>query len=242
MVIKEIMGMPAKVKVSLKNMPRHVALTVQGSKEYAEKHRMPIKDVYKKNFENIKGIVNACVKLNIPVITFSIMPTEYMEEQSFPFAIEALIEFFTDLLNWDVIQQNQIKVSVLGKWYDLPHRVVEPIKKVLEDTKDYDKFFFNLCINYDGQEEIVDAFRLLARQVKSDKLDPDSITKSVIKENIYTSYFLPPDIIVRTGKKHQLGGILLWDSPTAKVYFAEKLWADFDKMEFIKAVQFYQND
>jgi undecaprenyl diphosphate synthase len=154
---------------------------------------------------------------------------------------DCLTEFFNLLLGWSFIQENQIKVSILGKWYDLPMRVVEPIKKLIADTKDYDKYFLNLCINYDGREEIVDACKLIAKQVKLDKVAAENIDKALIKENIYASYFLPPDLMIKTGKKKTLNGFLLWDSTNAKVYFSEVLWPEFGKEDFIKSVVFYQS-
>ena len=67
---------------------------------------------------------------------------------------------------------------------------------------------------------------MVARKIKSSTLDPDSITKEEIKDNIYSSYFMPPEIIIITGKKKSLDGFLLWDSVKSKVYFSNKLWPD----------------
>ena len=84
-------------------------------------------------------------------------------------------------------------------------------KQVIESTKDYDFFFTNFCINYSGHDEIVDACRLIARQVKAGKIDPNSISRETIKENLYSSYFIPPDLIIKNGKA-TISGLLLWDS------------------------------
>ena len=156
--------------------------------------------------------------------------------------MDSLLEFFQLILNWDLIKQNQIKVSILGKWYSLPLRLIEAIKTIIAETKDYDKFFLNFCINYDGQEEITDACRLIAKQVKDEKIDALAIDKALIKENIYASYFLPPDLIIITGTKRSTGGLLLWDSPNSKIFFSEKLWPEFENQDFIKALEYYQRE
>ena len=132
-------------------------------------------------------------------------------------------------MSMEFINANQIKMSFFGKWYDLMPDLVDVMKKFQSDTKDYDKFFVNFCINYDGQEEIVDACKLVARLVKADKLDPDSITKQEIKDNIYSS-FLPPDLIVSFTDKTE--GLLLWDSANSKLVFPRKPFEEFTKKDF----------
>ncbi len=235
MVIKELFK--EVVNIDKNNLPHHIALSVEGCREYAKKHNIPYDAANRQKFLNIRNIVKSCVKLGIPLFTFYILPTSTDDEAD---VVDSIVEFFDELNKCDFITENQVKISVLGKWYSLPGRLVEPIKSALENTKDYDKFFLNLCINYDGQEEIVDAAKLIARQVKAGKLDPESIGKSDIKDNIYASYFLPPDLIIKTGTSKKLDGFLLWDSPSAKVYFSNKPWPDFGKLSLLNAIEFFQ--
>lgn len=230
-------GVKTKIQLSSQNIPKHVAIAIDGCEEYAEKNNVQLKEVYATKFLNIKNLIKIGVKLNIPILTFGMESLKSKEEEA-----NCLAEFFNLLVGWDFIEQNQIKVSVLGKWYDLPDRVIEPIKKILTNTKDYDKFFLNLCINYDGQQEIVDACRLIAQQVKLDKIAPESIDKAAVKDKIYASYFLPPDIIIKTGNNKALNGFLLWDSAQSKIHFTEVLWPDFGKEDFLKAIVFYQSN
>lgn len=232
-----------KVKDILKNqtkLPKHLAITMQGIELWAKKNNIPLEEANKKSFFIVKNTIKSQVKLKIPILTFYLLPN-FMKEDSeqYMHLINTTAEFFSSIASSDLIHKNKIKISVLGKWYDLPDRVVGPIKQVIESTKDYDSFFTNFCINYSGQEEIVDACRLIARQVKAEKIDPDSINKEMIKENLYSSYFIPPDLIIKNGKE-KIPGLLLWDSINSKVYFTKKLWPDFDKAVFMDAIKDYQ--
>ena len=139
-------------------------------------------------------------------------------------------DFFDGISNSPVIQNNKVKVSIFGKWYNLPGKAVESIKKIIEGTKDYDGFFVNFCINYYGQEEIVDACKLIAKQVELGKIDSEMITKDTIKENIYSSYFLAPDIILIYGER-KMTGLLLWDSANSRIEFAGKSFMEFDEKD-----------
>lgn len=229
-----ISGMKEKIALSSQKIPKHIAIMVDGCEEYAEKNKKEINEVYTTEFLNIKNIIKIATKLDIPILTFHSRNKVNEKE------IDHMIKFFELLLEWELIKENQIKISVLGKWYDLPERLLEPIKKIISETKEYDKFFVNFCINYSGKEEIVDACKLIAQQVKLDKVNAEKIDKAMIKENIYSSYFLPPELMIITGNKKTTGGLLLWDSPETTIYFSDTLWPEFGKDDFLKAMQSFQ--
>ena len=221
-------------------LPKHVAVVTEGKTKWAKKHEVPIEEAYEKSFVILRSTVLSAIKLDIPILTFYLLSTSMQDLEQFSILMDSLKDFFEDLVEKEFIHKNKVKITVFGKWYDLPGRVVDSIKEATDKTKEYNRFFLNFCINYSGKEEIVDAVRLIARQVKVDKVDVDAITSELIKENIYSSYFFPPDLIIVNGMKKATGGILLWDSPKSQIYFTNKLWPDFDKTEFMDAIKEYQ--
>ena len=178
-------------------LPRHIALTMNGVEDWAKKNKAGLEDANKRSFLILKSTIKTQIRLRIPVLTFYLMP-EIMDKdsESYEQTLDSIIHFLTELPSSELINENKVKISVLGKWYDLPGRIVDVIKKTIDETKDYDGFFLNFCINYDGQQEIVDACKLIAMNVKAGKIDPEMISKEIIKENLYSSYFLPPDLII----------------------------------------------
>jgi undecaprenyl diphosphate synthase len=208
---------------------------------WAEREKKSLEEAYRLSFQRMIELFRLQVKHSIPITTVFLMPQSTLEGENFSTFVDLLEETFTSISGLDFIHKHKIKISVIGKWYDLPGRVVESIRTLINETKDYDYFFFNFCINYSGQEEIVDACKLIARKIKADKLDPESINKETIKENLYTSYFLAPDIIIKTGLKSELNGFLLWDSCQSSIYFSRVLWPDFDQGFFARALDEFQH-
>ena len=206
--------------MAYKQSPKHVALSIECSDE----QNLDLRPIHE--------LIKTCVAQKIPILTINLCSA--INET------DILTWFFSSLKGWTYITENQIKVSVLGKWYSLPSRLVEPIKAIIAETKDYDAFFVNFCLNYDGQEEIVDACKLVSMQVKLDKLDPENIDKQTIKENTYSSFFMPPDLIIKTGKTRTTEGFLLWDSANAKIIFTDKKWRDFSQKDFVRAVESWE--
>ena len=222
---------PIVVKEKLP-LPKHVALDLEGIGKWAEKNGISLDEAYRKCFMRTYHLIEKQIELNIPIATFFIMsPSLRTTPQA-----EPLIATFAEFLEKDTVRllfnRNKIKVTVLGKWYDLPQNVVSAIRKIGEETKDYDSFFVNFCLNSDGQDEILDAFKLLGRQIKAGKMDPDLLKKEMIKDNLYSSYFIPPDLVIRNGVHKRLTSLLLWDTPGARIVFSEKLFPDLTVEEF----------
>jgi undecaprenyl diphosphate synthase len=181
-------------------------------------------------FSAIKEIMNEQPKLGLPVLTFGF-------DKDIPG--EKVLELLKFYISKKFLEENKIKISFLGKWYGLSGGVVEEIKNLIDLTKDYDTQFLNFVINYDGQQEIVDACKILCRQVKNDKVDIDNVTKDSIKENTYSSYFIPPDLIIKTGEVPKLRGFLLWDCTHSKLHFTEKAIAEFNADAVKKIIERY---
>jgi undecaprenyl diphosphate synthase len=222
-------------------LPRHIAITTDGTEKWALKNEVSYEEAYKKGFFILKSTINTQVNLRIPVLTFYILDKEYdKESDSYNALLTAVVNMLDELSGSSIIHENKVKISVLGKWYNLPGRVVDSIKRVIGATKGYDGFFVNFCINYSGQEEIVNAARILGMQIKSGKLDPELIDKESIKENLYTSFLLPPNLMIKNGSKKETTGFLLWDCVNAKLCFTNRLWPDFDRAELIDAIREYQ--
>tara|TARA_Y100000310_G_scaffold341089_1_gene439059 strand:+ start:3040 stop:3774 length:735 start_codon:yes stop_codon:yes gene_type:complete len=222
-------------------IPKHIAITTDGIEKWALKNSISYEDAYNRNFLMIKSTIKLQVKHKIPILSLHILDKNIDKESDYyEYLLNAVVDMFDDLAKSEFIDENKIKISVLGKWYHLPGRVVDSIKKAIQGTKDYDSFFVNFCINYDGQEEIVDAFKLLGMQIKTGRMDPELIDKDSIKENLYSSYFLPPDLMIKNGNKKETSGFFLWDSVNTKIYFTNKLWPDFDKTEFMDAIKDFQ--
>ncbi len=223
-------------------MPKHVAMTVGGLGRWSRLKEEELKEAHKRAFKKVEDIIRFQLAFDIPIMTLYLINNRIKEAPDFTETMDALTEFFKELLQNTDIFRSKIKVSILGKWYDLPSRVVEPIKRVIDETKDYDSFFLNLCINYDGREEIVDACKLIVRKAMMEKMDVDSIDMTMVKDNIYSSYFLPPDLMIKTGTGKRLHGFLLWDSSWSIIYFSGVLWPDFREKDFIKALKYFQDN
>jgi len=210
---------------------KHIAISLDNIPDWCRKSNASA-DECRSEYSRLLGeLLKVQVKLNIPIFTIYLLPEIEKSKNDYMDFSDYTTYFFNGLLGNPLISSHKIKISIFGKWYNLPGKEVEALKNIIESTKDYDNFFANFCVNYDGQEEIVDACRLVAKQVELGKINADMITKETIKENIYSSYFMPPDLILVYGER-KITGILLWDSVNSRIEFADKSFMEFEEKDF----------
>ncbi len=215
----------------------HLAFNCKGSLFWALKKKKKPYEGYRRLFGKILEIVNYQIKKGIPITSFYLMPQTAEEPHDITLLIDEISAFLSELEKSEIIHKNKIKISVIGKWYSLPQILIDNIKKVIDSTKDYDDFFVNLCINYDGQEEIVDACKMVARRVKLGKIDIENVTKETIKGDLYSSYFMPPDYIFITGERRSYGSLLLWDSVSSQTVLVKKNFPDLTIKDIEKGIK-----
>ena len=215
---------------------KHLAISLDDISDWCRKNNTSIEKSCNKYFEIVSRLLELQVKSKIPIFTIYLLHENVEKSDSYISFCDCLANFFNELPNNAVISMQKIKISIFGKWYNLPGKAVESLKNIIESTKEYDNFFVNFCINYDGQEEIVDACKLVAKQVELGKIDSEMITKETLKENMYASYFLQPDVILIYGER-KLTGLLLWDSVGSRIVFAGKSFMEFEEEDIEKFIE-----
>lgn len=139
----------------------------------------------------------------------------------------------------DKINKRNIKVLVSGKKENLNKEVIDAIEKIEESTKDNDKGILNICLNYGGQEEIIDGAIKLACDINQG-LDISSFKREDFRRYLY--HDLPEvDLLIRTGGEQRLSNFMLYQLSYTEFYFTNTLFPDFDKSEFNKALFMYEN-
>lgn len=212
------------------DMPKHLAISATRITEWAKKNGKAISEATQKNIDKVNEFVDIQVKKDIPVMTIQLC-TNTEEE------IKSMSSLIKELRKSNVIHNNKIRVFVIGEWYGLDSELTDEIRTIIDETKEYDNYFFNLCVNYDGQKELLATLKLLLKKREANKIKTDELDLQSIKDNLASSYFIPPDLIIENGGRYS--GLLLWDSKGASMFFTNKYWLDFDKADLEKAITFY---
>jgi tritrans,polycis-undecaprenyl-diphosphate synthase [geranylgeranyl-diphosphate specific] len=121
-----------------------------------------------------------------------------------------------------------------------PERVRKAIAEAESCTRNYHKFKLNIAIAYGGRQEILDAVKKIAREVKTGELDADTIDEKTMARYLYTNGLPDPDLVIRTSGEERISGFLLWQSAYSELYFCESYWPGFRKIDLLRAIRTYQ--
>ena len=203
------------------NKLNHVAFIMDGNGRWGLKHKKNRNLGHLEGVNTVKKIVDASIKLKIPIVTFYVFSSENWNRPAteIKYLFKLIYQYFKfELKN---ILKNNIKINILGRNKKLPPKIKQILNKITKLTKDNKKIIVNLAINYGSKNEIIDSFKKI-------KFNKSNITENSINKFLYTR--LPfPDILIRTGGQKRLSNFMLWQLAYTELFFLEKLWPDFNK-------------
>ena len=144
------------------------------------------------------------------------------------------IEMFTKKCK--SFKKNNIKVIFSGRKHPLREDVLSAMEKIEDETKNNDSGILNICLNYGGCEELIDASCKIAEEYKSGNLDLSKLNKETFAKYLYND--LPPiDLLIRTSGEYRISNFMLYQAAYSEMYFTKTLFPDFNEKEFELALE-----
>ncbi len=220
---------------ALDDLPRHVAIIMDGNRRWARQHDLPELDGHAAGVEAIRALLRHAVRRGIPVLTLYAFSRENWarsdDEVTGLFGLlESAIRSETDEL-----RAQGVRIRLLGRLDELPDETRRSIGEALAATEEGTRLLLNIAFNYAGRTELVDAVRHLV----STGVAPEEIDESAVNAALYTAGLPDPDLVIRTGGEQRLSNFLIWQSAYAEFYFCETLWPDFGPEAFDEALGEY---
>lgn len=225
----------------LKNLPRHVAIIMDGNGRWAQGKGLPRTMGHKKGMDSIREIVTISSNYGIKGLTLYAFSTENWrrprEEVDFLMSLPRIY------LKKELPQlmRNNVKLYFSGRLHGLPPEIQDILREAASATENNKGLFLNIAINYGGRAEITDAAAKIAQLVREEKLEPGDITEDIVAAHMYTANLGDPDLLIRTGGEARLSNFLLWQAAYAELYFTPVLWPDFGKEEYDRALFAYSS-
>lgn len=214
----------------------HVALIMDGNGRWATRRGLPRAAGHRAGVEALRRIVEAAPLEGVRMLTVYAFSTENWNRPDDEVA--GLMELFWDAFRTylERLDREGVRIRHFGSMTGLPANVQEGIRNAVERTKNNERLHLNVCLNYGGRAEIVNA----VKEIVAAGIPAEDITEETISQHLYSRDVPDPDLVIRTAGEMRLSNFLIWQAAYYSEYYATPvLFPDFDRTEFARALDTY---
>jgi len=229
-----------KDQIDINKLPVHVAVIMDGNGRWARKRGRERIFGHHQGVKSVRKVIEAASELGIRYLTLYAFSTENWNRPDEE--VSALMEIMVESLNneTETLLKNNISIKVIGDLDRLSDKVRDRLRETIRITSAGTRLKLVVALSYSSRWEISEACRRIARQVKNGQLNVEDINEQTVNENLETSDIPEPELMIRTSGEKRISNFLLWQLAYTELYFTEKLWPDFGKEDFYKAVADFQ--
>ena len=221
------------VRVDKMSFPKHIAIILDGNGRWAKKRGLPRSAGHSMGAKNLENVVRYLKDTSVRYLTVYAFSTEnWKRPKDEVDDLMALLEKY--LRNYDeLLGGEDVRLKIIGRKEGLSDTLIALINEVEEKSKNRKQLTVSIALNYGGRQEICDAAKKIAEDVKSGKIDVSDIDENLFNDYIYTKNIPDPDLIIRPSGEERLSNFLLWQCAYSEFWFSNVCWPDFtpDKLE-----------
>ena len=222
-----------------RNLPTHIAIIMDGNRRWAKKNNLNTALGHKKGAETLETIVKYCNKIGLKYLTVYAFSTEnWKRSKEEVGALMLLLQAYLDRYAKKADDEN-ICVKMLGSRENIQEGLLQKIDNIIERTKNNTGLTFNVAFNYGGRNEITNAVKQIAANIKDGEIKLEDISEELISNNLYTKGMPDPDLMIRTSGELRTSNFLPWQLVYSEFYFTDKLWPDFSTDDLDEAIDEY---
>jgi undecaprenyl diphosphate synthase len=228
-------GLPPPPAFDPSQLPRHVAIIMDGNGRWAKLRGMPRIDGHREGAASVRDIVRASRQLGLGALTLYAFSSQNWQRPLEE--VRALMELLRDYLvdERPEIMDNDIRLTTIGDIERLPSMVREPLDALVRDSAGNKSMILCLALSYGGREVIVDAARAAMRA----GMRPEELSEEKFAKLLPTRELPPLDFMIRTSGEQRISNFLLWEAAYAELYFTPVLWPEFRRADLYTALSMY---
>jgi undecaprenyl diphosphate synthase len=219
-------------------LPRHVAIIMDGNNRWAKARNLPSKSGHRYGAQAAREIVNSCVSRNIKYLTlFAFSSENWLRPAK---EVQGLMALFLSVLKRNEINQlhrNNVRLRFIGNRHSFSQKLQDNMREVELLTEANTGTTVIVAADYGGRWDITNAARSLAGAVEKGELKSAEIDTELLHRYTSLSGYPDPDLCIRTGGEHRISNFLLWQFVYTELYFTDCYWPDFDDREFALALE-----
>jgi undecaprenyl diphosphate synthase len=214
-------------QIAGRNVPRHVAIIMDGNNRWAKRRLLPGVAGHKAGVDAVRAVIEVCAEAGVEVLTLFAFSSENWQRPAEE--VGALMELFLTALRREArkLNENGISLRIIGDRSRFHPELQAAMLEAERMTAGTGRFVLQVAANYGGQWDILQAAQRLAHEAQEGRLNPDEVTPAVFQRYLATGDMPPPDLCIRTGGERRISNFLLWQLAYAELYFSDLFWPDF---------------
>jgi undecaprenyl diphosphate synthase len=216
-------------------LPAHVGYIIDGNRRWAKARGMPGFEGHRAGYHTLKDVLLETIHSGVFYVSAYVFSTENWKRSEKE--VGNLMNLLLRVLKTDahIFVENNVKMRVLGSRDGLSDKVIKAINDTEKLTENMTGGEILLCLNYGGQQELVEAVKSIVRE----QTNADAITAETLSSHLYASDVPPCDLIVRTSGEQRLSNFMLWRSAYSELLFVDTLWPDMTKQDVTAILEEY---
>jgi undecaprenyl diphosphate synthase len=221
-------------------LPVHVAIIMDGNGRWAKARGLPRTAGHYQGAESVRRVVESSIENGIGYLTLFGFSSENWKRPTAE--INDLMGLLRLYLRREInrLHENGVRLSVIGERERLAPDIIKLIEQAEALTAENTRLRLTVALSYGGRQDIVNAARQLAQQVKDGTLQPEQIDEAQFGQHLSTAGMPDPDLVIRTSGEMRISNFLLWQFAYTEMVFVDKHWPDFAASDFVAAVAEYQ--
>ncbi len=238
--LKKLVTKPSDLQIDPNNIPRHVAIIMDGNGRWAKRRGMPRSMGHRAGADVLKKIVIAANDIGVKALTVYGFSTENWKrpKQEVSLLMALIKEYLSN--NVRDMHDHNVRIRFIGYIGELSEELQTIIHDSEELTKNNTGLTLQLAINYGGRDEIIRTIRHLAEDVQNNTLPISNITEDYVSSQLFTKEFSDVDLLIRPSRDYRISNFLLWQLAYAEFWFTDLHWPEFTKETLLEAIYAYQ--
>lgn len=230
-------------KVIDTNNIKHIAIIMDGNRRWAKLNNRNSAFGHETGAKTLSKMAKYLKNIGIKYMTVYAFSRENWQrtKEEVGFLMNLFKKYASDIIAKSVDELENIKIKFIGSKDKLDVELLSLIKKVEEKTKNNSGLQLDICFNYSGRQEIVDATKKICNDVSNGIVELETIDENTFKNYLYSPDIPYPDLVIRTGGEMRLSNFLLWQVGYSEFYSTEKYWPDFSEVDINDAIINFNN-
>ncbi|MBN2401523.1 MAG: di-trans,poly-cis-decaprenylcistransferase [Spirochaetes bacterium] len=226
-----------KTLIDSQRVPEHIAIIMDGNRRWAEKHSLPTLDGHSKGSDVIDKVTECAYSLGVKVLSLYAFSTEnWTRPKGEIRGLWNILKLYVELKKEDLMKKG-VRIKFCGLYDKLPKSLIRTINDITELTKNNKNITLNMCFNYGGRQDIINAVNkwIVSRSVN------ERLSEKKMEKYLLTAGLPEIDLMIRTSGEYRVSNFLIWQIAYSEMIFLDVLWPDFKPAHLYRAIYEFQN-